>query len=59
MLLVTSNKSKQLLCVGYIGRVQPEDFQRSQEDLATQLGEVSPGFCLLADFSDLEFMVPA
>jgi anti-anti-sigma regulatory factor len=56
MLLVTSNKSKQLLCVSYIGHVQAEEFQRGREDLTSQLRELSPGFHLLADFSQLDFM---
>jgi hypothetical protein len=56
MLLVTSNKSKQLLCVSYIGQVQPEEFQRGREGLTSQLGELTPGFYLLADFSQLDFM---
>jgi hypothetical protein len=58
MLLVTSNKSKQLLYVSYIGRVRLEEFQRNREDFVTQLGEMSPGFRLLADFSQLESMEP-
>ncbi|HKW28187.1 MAG TPA: hypothetical protein VJT54_02545 [Verrucomicrobiae bacterium] len=56
MLLITSNKPKRLLHISYIGRAQPEDFQRSQKDLTTQLQELSPGFHLLADFSQLESM---
>jgi anti-anti-sigma regulatory factor len=56
MLLVTSNKSKQLLYISYVGRVRPEEFQRGWEDMTTQLGELSPGFHLLADFSQLESM---
>jgi hypothetical protein len=56
MLLVTSNKSKQLLYVSYIGRVRPQEFQRDREDFITQLGEMSPGFRLLADFSQLDRM---
>jgi hypothetical protein len=56
MLLVTSNKSKQLLYVSYIGRVRLEEFQRNREDFISQLGEMSPGFRLLADFSQLESM---
>ncbi len=56
MLLVTSNKSKQLLCIHYIGEVRPEEFQRNRADLTTQLGGLSPGFHLLADFSQLEHM---
>ena len=56
MLLVTSNKTRQLLCVSYIGRVRPEEFPRNREDLTVQLKELSAGFRLLADFSQLESM---
>jgi hypothetical protein len=56
MVLVTSNKSKQLLYVSYIGQVQPGQFQSGREDLNAQLGELSAGFRLLADFSRLESM---
>lgn len=56
MLLVTSNKSRHLLHIRYIGRVQPAEFQHSQKDLTTQLEELSPSFRLLADFSQLESM---
>jgi hypothetical protein len=56
MLLVTSNKSKQLLHIRFIGQVRLKEFQRNQEDLTTQLKELSPGFHLLADFSQMESM---
>ncbi len=56
MLLVTSNKSRQLLLIRYVGRVQPEEFQRGRADLVAQLGELPAGFRLLADFSQLESM---
>ncbi len=56
MLLVTSNKSRQLLYVSYIGQVRPEEFERGREELKAQLGELSTGFRLLADFSQLESM---
>jgi len=56
MLLVTSNKSKRLLHVSYIGQVRPEEFQRNGPDLTAQVKELSPGFRLLADFSLLESM---
>ncbi len=56
MLLVTSNKSKQLLHVSYIGPVRLEELQGGREDLTTQLEELSPGFRLLADFSQMESM---
>ena len=56
MLLVTSNKSKQLLHISYSGQVRLEELQSGREDLTTQLGELSPDFHLLADFSRLESM---
>jgi len=56
MLLVTSNKARQLLHVGYVGHVRQEELRHNQVDLATQLGELSPGFRLLADFSRLDAM---
>jgi hypothetical protein len=56
MILVTSNKSKQMLQVRYIERVQPKDFQDTQEDFLAQLGDMAPGFSLLTDFSQLKFM---
>jgi len=56
MLLVTSNKLRQLLHIRYLGPVQPAEFQQGREDLTAQLRELSPGFRLLADFSQLESM---
>ena len=56
MLLVTSNKFRQLLYVRYVGQVRPKEFQRGREDLVAQLGELPAGFRLLADFSQLESM---
>ena len=56
MIWVTSNKAKQLLHIRYLARVRLEDFQRAREDFLSQLGEMSPGFSLLTDFSQLESM---
>jgi anti-anti-sigma regulatory factor len=56
MLLVTSNRSKQLLHISYSGEVRLKDLQSGREDLATQLGELVPDFHLLVDFSRLESM---
>ena len=42
--------------MGYTGQVRLEELQSNREDLTTQLGELSPGFHLLADFSRLESM---
>ena len=56
MLLVTSNKSKQLLYLSFIGTVRPEDFQPGRKDVAVELAGLSPGFHYLVDLTDLEFM---
>ena len=56
MLLITSNKSKQLLQIRYLGQVRLKELERGREDLITQLRELGPGFRLLADFSQLESM---
>ena len=56
MILITSNKSKQLVYVNYSGRVGPADFQHSREDFLAQLAEMKPGFRLLSDLSQLESM---
>src|SRR5438067_1381354 len=58
MILVTSNKAKRLLSVQYIGNVQLEDFRRSENDLLTQMRELSTGFTLLGDFTPLDSMTP-
>jgi anti-anti-sigma regulatory factor len=56
MLLITSNKSKQLMQVSFIGHMRVEQFKSSLEDLKAQLKELSPGFHYLVDFSPLESM---
>ena len=56
MFLVTSNKRRQLLCVGYIDEVLPEQLVRGREDLLGLLAELSPGFRLLVNLSQLKFM---
>ena len=56
MLLVTSNKSKRLLYISYIGQIRLEEFQSGRVELTTQLKELSPGFRLLADFSQMASM---
>jgi len=56
MLLVTSNKAKELLYVSYFGPVRLKELLRSGKDLTAQLRELSPGFRLLADFSQMESM---
>ena len=56
MVLVTSNKTKQLLVISYFGSVRLKELQRNRADLTEQLGRLSPDFRLLADFSRLESM---
>lgn len=56
MFLAASNKSKQLLHLSYIGRVEPEELKRGLDDLKPLLAELTPGFRVLVDFSQLESM---
>jgi hypothetical protein len=56
MLLITSNRSKQLLSASFIGDVRPEDLPNGRKEVATELAGLSPGFHYLADFSQLKSM---
>jgi hypothetical protein len=56
MFLAMSNKSQQLLCLNYIGEVRPAELKRNRENLKSLLAELKPGFRLLANLSQLEFM---
>ena len=56
MLLITSNRSRQLLYASFIGDVQPADLQNGRKGVAAELAELSPGFHYLADFSQLTSM---
>ena len=56
MLLVTSNQSKKLLHLSFIGTVRPEDFRNQRADLKCQLTGLSPGFRSLVDLTHLESM---
>jgi hypothetical protein len=56
MLLVTSNKSKKLLQIRFIGQIEPEDFPPALQDLKAQLRILPPGFRYMADFSQFETM---
>jgi hypothetical protein len=56
MILATSNKAKRLLCLNYIGQVRPEELRRGRADVKTLLADLLPGFQLLVDLSQLEFM---
>lgn len=56
MFLATSNPAKRLLCLSYIGRVQPEELTRGRADVQALLSGLPPDFRLLADLSRLESM---
>ncbi|HEY4417253.1 MAG TPA: STAS domain-containing protein [Verrucomicrobiae bacterium] len=56
MFLATTNKTKQLLYLSYIGKVSEGDLQSNAPDLAAMLAELSPGFRVLADLSQMESM---
>jgi hypothetical protein len=58
MFLATSNKAKRLLSLRYIHQVRPEELARAEKDLKVLLAELSPGFRLLVDLTQLESMHP-
>lgn len=56
MFLATISKPKQLLYFSYVGRVSVGELMRAREDLAALLAELSHGFRLLTDLSQMESM---
>ena len=56
MVLVTSNKAKQLLTARFVGKVRRKEMERGREDFQRQLAELSPGFTVLGDVSQLDVM---
>jgi len=56
MLLISSNKSKQLLQIRFIGQVLPKEIADAEKDLAAELVGLSTGFHYLVDFSQFESM---
>jgi hypothetical protein len=56
MLLATANKAKRLLCLNYIQRVLPGELQLAHNDIQALLADLPPGFRLLVDLSQVEFM---
>lgn len=52
--LATSNKAKQLLYSSYIQHVTSEEMKRAQEEVKALLAELSPGFRMLVDLSQVE-----
>ena len=56
MLLITSNKSQQLLNIRFLGKVQVGDIQKSLATITAELNSMPPGFRYLVDLSQLEAM---
>jgi anti-anti-sigma regulatory factor len=56
MLLVTSSKSKKLMCVSFIQHVTVNELEQGVEDVKMALSELPDGFKLLVDLSNLESM---
>ena len=54
MLLVASNKLKQLLTIRFIGQVLPAEFESARAELAAELAGLLPGFRYLVDFTQFE-----
>jgi hypothetical protein len=59
MVLVTVNKAKRLLYLGYIGCVSFQDMKRAREGMADILEQLPTNVRILADFERLESMDPA
>ena len=58
MLLVASNKLKQLITVRFIGQVLPAEIQSARAELAAEVAGLLPDFRYLADFTQFEGMNP-
>jgi anti-anti-sigma regulatory factor len=58
MFLATANKTKRLLCLTYVERVLPDELKLARADIQSLLADLPPGFCLLADLSQVTFMDP-
>ena len=56
MFIATSNKARQLLCLTYIDEVHPDELVRNRADVLALLAEMTPGFRLLANLSQLKAM---
>ena len=56
MYLASVNKGKQLLVLYYSGKVKADELRLGLDDLRRLLTELSPGFRVLADFTQLETM---
>jgi hypothetical protein len=54
--LATTNKSKGLMHLSYIGNVGVEDLRRGREDVMALLADLPAGFKMLVDLERLESM---
>ena len=54
MFLATINKSKQLLCVSFIGNVTADELVQSYDEVAIMINDLKPGFRLLTDMGRLD-----
>ncbi len=59
MLLATSNKSRRLLFLTYVGHVRPDEIKVQREEIKTLAADLSPEYQVLVDFCRLESMDPA
>ena len=56
MILITTNRTKQLMFASFIGDVRPADLLNGRQEVVTELAGLKPGFHYLADFSRLKSM---
>jgi hypothetical protein len=56
MFLATTNKTKRLLYLSYIGRVEAAEVERGREEVEALVADWPDGFRVLADFGRLESM---
>ena len=58
MFLITANKPQRLLRLDYVQRVSPAELAGAYNELKAVVAELPPGFRVLADLSQVEFMEP-
>lgn len=56
MILTAANKAKHLLVILFVGRVELKEIAENSPDLFATVAQLEPGFTILADFSQLEWM---
>jgi anti-anti-sigma regulatory factor len=54
MVLASVNKPKKLLCLSFAGQVDLQQLERGRPDLVALLAEMTTGFRLLTDLSQVE-----